>query len=162
VDDQVLVELGHADDVDVSVEDAGRDKQGLLLIVFLLVQVKYFLDSKGTEVLSHPAILFFADGACDFLAEGLLLALLDSEVVLHRKSLLHGSDSQVAALREFWVVLMLGADLLSLVEHWVLLHDILNIDVGQVHIGLLPSLLHDLSEIGAIVFVFAVIAVRVY
>lgn len=162
MDDQVLVEIGDADDVDVSVENAGGDKECFLLVVFLLVQVKNLLYSERTKVLRHPAILFLADGACNFLAEGLFLVLLDSEVVLHSKRLLERSDSQVAALGEFRVVLMLWAYLLSLVEHWILVHDILDIDVWQVHICLLPSLLHDLREVSSVVFVLAVVAVRVY
>ena len=44
------------------------------------------------------------------------------------------------------MVLMLWAHLLALVESWVLVHDVLDVALGEVQACLLPSLVHDLGE----------------
>lgn len=158
---QALAEVAHAQDVDVAVENGSGDEQGLFLVVFLLVQVKYFLDAEGAHVLSHSSILFFADGTGNFLAKRLLLVLLNSEVIFHGKSLLHGSKSEVAALGELRVVLVLGAYLLSLVENRIFLHNVLDVNFGQVHVNSVPSLLHNLGKVYLSFFLISLAAVRV-
>ena len=106
----MLVKNADPTHVDVSVENSGGDEESLLLVVFLLVEVKNFLDSVRSEMFGHAASATFSDaaGARNFL-HLLFGGSGASEVVVHEESLLHGPKSKVARLRIFGVVLVLRA-----------------------------------------------------
>lgn len=59
---------------------------------------------------------------------------------------LGGANAVVAGLRILGVVLVVRAGLLALVEIWILLEDVLHIDLRDVPVGPMPALVHDLGH----------------
>ena len=87
------------------------------------------------------------------LAEGQLFwSGLFSHIVVGCVRLLHWPQSQITRLRELRMVLMLRAGLLSIVEVRVLLDDIFQVDLGQLQVWSMPSLLHYLREVSLWLF----------
>lgn len=57
-------------------------------------------------------------------------------------------------------MLMLRADFFAIVENWILVHNVLNIDLWQVHIGSMPSFLHNLGIVQLIFLLVPIAAIR--
>ena len=147
---QVFVESLWSNHIDVSVKDSCSDKKCLFLVFFLLVQVKDFLDSIRSIMLVDTILLL--QRVWDFLGKRGLLVLSCLKVVLHHKSLLHRSDPKITGLSELWMMLVIWAHLLPIVKYWVLVDNILLVNLGQIGISLMPSVMHQLSEVLLILF----------
>lgn len=76
-----------------------------------------------------------------------MLLLLLAEVIFEGKSLLCGTETKVAALSKLRMVLVVRADFFAIVEHRVFFHNVFDVHIWQDHVGLMPSLLHDLGKV---------------